>query len=74
MIRLENIVGVVGLEPKLKNDHYERRVGMNIPQLKELNTQEMIGDAKMIFILHLGQRYLLSVTKQQKTIADKSEA
>ena len=47
---------------------------MNIPQLKELNTQEMIGDAKMIFILHLGQRYLLSVTKQQKTIADKSEA
>ena len=47
---------------------------MNIPQLKELNTQEMIGDAKMIFILHLGQRYLLSVIRQQKTITNKNEA
>ncbi|MFT7229380.1 MAG: hemin uptake protein HemP [Methylophilaceae bacterium] len=44
---------------------------MNIPLLKELNTQEMIGDAKMIFILHLGQRYLLSVTKQQKLLLTK---
>ena len=39
-------------------------------KIKKLNTQQLFGDGKEILIEHLGESYLLSITKQKKIIAD----
>ena len=40
-------------------------------KIKKLNTQQLFGDGKEILIEHLGESYLLSITKQKKLLLTK---
>jgi len=40
-------------------------------KIKKLNTQQLFGDSKEILIEHLGESYLLSITKQKKLLLTK---
>lgn len=41
------------------------------PCIQQLSSEELFGDAKEIVILHLGESYMLSITKQKKLLLTK---
>ena len=42
-----------------------------MPEIKQLNTESLFGDAKEILILHLGECYVLTITRQKKLLLTK---
>ncbi len=40
-------------------------------KIKKLNTQQLFGPNKEILIEHLGENYMLSITKQKKLLLTK---
>lgn len=41
------------------------------PYIQQLSSEALFGEAKAIVILHLGESYMLSITKQKKLLLTK---
>lgn len=41
------------------------------PRIQQLSSEALFGDAKAIVILHLGESYMLTITKQKKLLLTK---
>ena len=44
---------------------------IKVPETKQLNSEALFGDAKEILILHLGECYVLTITRQKKLLLTK---
>lgn len=44
---------------------------MNMSHLRKMHSKQLFGDAKEIYIAHLGEVYMLTITKQNKLLLTK---
>ncbi len=49
------------------------QAGANSMPIKKLNTEKLFGKANEILIMHAGEHYLLTITKQKKLILTKAK-
>ncbi|HEY0562235.1 MAG TPA: hemin uptake protein HemP [Methylophilus sp.] len=59
----------IPFEDVLVNEGSE--VNMKMSHLRSLQSNSLFGDAKAVLISHLGERYMLSLTKQNKLLLTK---
>ncbi len=62
----------IPFENVMVND--ECKTHMNMSHLKNWQSTQLFGDAKQVLISHLGERYMLSLTKQKKLLLTKAIA
>jgi hemin uptake protein HemP len=44
---------------------------IKVPNIKKLSSEQLFGDAREVLILHLGESYMLTITKQKKLLLTK---